>query len=82
MLTKAEAAWLKKVQKLLDNCPSDRIGFYTVGDPSVGVYDCSKEDAIHATLDGGSGEFANAVDDNDAWLGSLDFPRAVHSTSG
>lgn len=81
-MTPEERKWIKKLQKVLDQCPSDRIGFYTVGDPHVTVYDRSKEGAINQTLDSGSGEFANAVDDNNAWLGSLNFPSQVHSTSG
>lgn len=81
MLTKAEAAWIAKIQKLLDSPPSDRLGFYTTGDPEVTIYDRSLEDDINAEHDAG-GEFCNAVDSCDARLGELRFPAQVHSTSG
>ena len=38
-LTKAETKWLEELQALLDACPSKRLGCYTIGDPSVTVFD-------------------------------------------
>lgn len=81
-LTTEEAKWLKRLQKVLNECPSDRIGFFTVGDPSVFVYDCSKDEQIQEAHDRSSGEFCGAVHDLEADLGVLDFPSAVHSTAG
>ncbi len=78
-LSKEERAWLKKLQNLLDACPSSRLGFYTTGDPVVTVYDYDKETEIN---DIHNGEFANAVDECDARLGELIFPNFVHSTAG
>lgn len=83
-ITKEEAAWLRKIQRLLSNPPSDRLGFYTNGDPDVSVYDRTKEREIqeaHARS-GEFGEFGNAVDECDARLGVLNFPGQVHSVSG
>lgn len=42
-LTKKEQDWLKGVQKALDRCPSDRIGFFTIGDNTVYLYDLKHE---------------------------------------
>lgn len=84
MLTKEEKAWVRRVQKALDSCPSDRIGFYTVGDREVTLYDRSKEAEIHAMMDRGeASDFGPAVDKCDADLiASLSFPAMVHSVAG
>lgn len=83
-LTKAEMAWLNKVQAVLDECPSDRIGFYTIGDASVEVYDRSKEREIDETMWGArSMDFGAAVlKMKAAFEYQLDFPACVHSVSG
>ena len=36
-LTAEERKWVKQVQKVLDKCPSKRIGFYTIGDNNIGL---------------------------------------------
>ncbi len=39
-LTKKEQAWLSELQDVLDRCPSPKkIGFYTIGDKSIYLYD-------------------------------------------
>lgn len=38
-LTKEERDWLDKFQELMNNCPSNRFGAYTVGDPCITIYD-------------------------------------------
>lgn len=81
MLTKAEAAWIAKIQKLLNNPPSDRLGFYTTGDPAVTIYDRSKEDEMNEMSEAGA-DWCDCVQAFDADLGSLLFPASVHSTSG
>lgn len=82
-MTDAERKWVKKLQKVLNECPSERIGFYTTGDRSVTVYDRSKEEDINADLDSGrAGEFGCSVDLNDAYFEVLNFPAPVHSTAG
>lgn len=81
MLTKAEKAWIAKIQKLLDNPPSDRLGFYTIGDPDVTVYDRSKEAEMNEIGERGA-DWCDCVRAFDADLGSLTFPASVHSTSG
>lgn len=81
-LTPAENKWLKKIQKVLNECPPT-LGFYTIGDPSLSVYDRRKEDDINALMDSGqAGDFCIAVDELDALIGFLWFTAHVHSTSG
>ncbi|MHD0451524.1 hypothetical protein ACY2EW_08595 [Serratia nevei] len=83
-LNKKERAWLNELQEVLNRCPSERLGFYTIGDPQVVVYDRSKEDEIDHLLDiQASGDWCGCVlkagANFDEWL---DFPAVVHSTAG
>ncbi len=43
-LTKKEADWLKKLEKVFQECPSKRIGLYTIGDSTLFAYDNNKVD--------------------------------------
>ncbi|CAM7113615.1 hypothetical protein ESCOCP327M_21855 [Escherichia coli] len=46
-LTKKERAWLNELQDVLDRCPSPKkIGFYTIGDKSIYLYDLRRMDEI------------------------------------
>jgi len=82
-LNKAELEWITKVQKILDDCPSKRLGFFTIGDNSVTIYDLRKETKIGDILDEGRQEFCGAVIEAGADTGMfLTFPANVHSTSG
>ena len=38
-LSKKEKAWIKKLEKVFNECPSKRIGCYTIGDPCLTFYD-------------------------------------------
>lgn len=44
-LTKAEAKWLADLEKLLQSCPSNRLGAYTTGDTTLHIYDRDVSDA-------------------------------------
>ncbi|WP_454798516.1 hypothetical protein [Novosphingobium lindaniclasticum] len=77
--TKAEAAWLKRLQKVLDECPSERMAFYTTGDACITAYDSSRDREIDEAQTGNM-EFCNAVEDCDAALVALRFPGNVAST--
>ncbi|MEQ9844579.1 hypothetical protein [Pectobacterium brasiliense] len=46
-LTRAEKKWLEDVQAALDRCPSERIGFFTIGDRTVYLWDVDKADAVN-----------------------------------
>ncbi|WP_028113428.1 hypothetical protein [Ferrimonas kyonanensis] len=82
-LTKAEAAWLKKVQKVLNECPSQRLGFFTIGDDSLMLYDKGREGEINQWMDRHPQDFPVAVEQLDADFGeSLTFPTDVHSVAG
>lgn len=81
-LTQAENDWLAKLQALLDECSSSRLGAYTIGDPDLGLYDRHFEPEINKLLDTGKYDFCTAVANLDADLGRLRFPFQVHSTAG
>ncbi len=76
MLTKEEKSWMRKMQNLIDKCPP-RLGFYTVGDPDIGVFDKDKEDKFDYGND-----MTVELERHDAYLGSLNFPSNVHGVSG
>lgn len=83
-LTKSEQTWLKKMQALLDECPSDRIAFYTIGDCDLAAFDVTKYKQITAHMDKHSNDdFCNAVDAMDASFNArLVFSNPVESTAG
>lgn len=81
-LTDDELKWIKKLNALLQKCPSDRLGFYTVGDPRVEVYDTAFEGEIEEIMNRSNSDFGPAVDKVGARLGSLRFPANVASTAG
>jgi predicted nucleotidyltransferase len=39
ILTKEEKAWVKKVNKALAECPSNRLRFFTIGDSTIYIAD-------------------------------------------
>ncbi len=38
-LTKAEKAWLRRLERVFAECPSTRLGLYTIGDADLTVFD-------------------------------------------
>lgn len=82
-LTKEEIKWVEKAQKILNECPSKRIGFFTIGDSDITLYDTEKMDEIMSHYDTGKSEYCVAVEKAGALFGwSLIFPNCVDSTSG
>ncbi|OHY63818.1 hypothetical protein BB778_04110 [Pluralibacter gergoviae] len=84
-LTKKEQAWIDDVQAALDRCPSPhKFGFYTIGDPSVQIYDLRRDAEIEAALDERrSSEWCTAVRAIGAGFDAeLVFPAGVLSTAG
>ena len=81
-LTKEEKAWLKKLQAVFDECPSSRLGAYTVGDPWLGIYDKTMESEINNHQAKNGGEFCNSVEDLGADLAMINTPFSVHATAG
>lgn len=81
-LTKAERDWLKRLQSVFDECPSDRLGAYTIGDPCIHIYDTRFESQINEILSSGKADFCTAADRVGAGLENITLPFPVHSTAG
>ncbi len=84
-LTKKERAWLNELQDVLDRCPSPKkIGFYTIGDKSIYLYDLRRMDEIMEALDNRSSmDWCVAVHDMNAGFDEkILFPSSVESTAG
>lgn len=84
-LTKKERNWIEDLQTVLDSCPSERIGFYTIGDSCLFLYDRRKEDKIGEIQDNSNRDFGMAVDEAKARIDDgtdLRFPYNVHSVAG
>jgi len=82
-LTKEEKAWVKKLNRVLAECPSKRIGFATIGDCDVFLFDVTRMDEIYKLLQRNNMDFMPAA----ARIGAqfdetLTFPQAVESTAG
>jgi hypothetical protein len=77
-LTAEEKKWIKSVQRALNKCPSVRLGFYTIGDNDLSIYDTNLEHKFDQDKD-----FGHAVAEVDAGASeTLIFPSCVHSTAG
>ena len=84
-LTKKEQAWIDELQAVLDRCPSPKkIGFYTIGDPKIFLYDLRRIKEVHEALDRrSSSDWCTAVQNIGADFDvTIDFPSAVESTAG
>ncbi|MDX8000805.1 hypothetical protein FE394_16830 [Xenorhabdus sp. Reich] len=81
-LTAAEKKWLDKLQKVLNECPSDRLGFYTIGDSYVTVFDLTKGDEINKLQFSAGLDFSPACEKLNAHFDyELIFPSPVESVS-
>lgn len=75
--------WLAKLQAVLNECPSDRLGFTTVGDCSVGVYDCTRHIEAAEYLDRNGGEYDTAIERIGALFPlALELPNPVEGVAG
>lgn len=83
-LTKTEKEWVIRLQKILSEAPTKRLGFFTIGDRSVSVYDRTFDESIDQYQEiHPNAEFCNAVSAvTGGVLATLDFPSSVHSTAG
>ncbi len=83
-LTRAEKKWLDELQAVLNKCPSDRIGFYTIGDPTVCVYDATKFNEVSDLLNRSNKDFSHCVSavDGADFDECITFPNPVESTAG
>lgn len=81
--SKQELDWAKKVRRLLLNPPSERIGFYTIGDCELVAYDKSKISEIEQIMDERNGaDFCTAVEAADAHLFQIETKMNIESTAG
>lgn len=79
-LTKKEQAWVDEVNAALARCPSPKkIGFYTIGDSNIGLYDLRHDKEISDTND----DLVCVAQRND-WLfdARLWFPSSVNGVCG
>ncbi|PWD66545.1 hypothetical protein [Pectobacterium parmentieri] len=82
-LTKEEKAWVKKVNALLAKCPSTRIGFYTIGDGTVFLFDANYQDEISNIMDNSHSDWSYCVYAAGAGFSEvLEFPNPVESVAG
>ena len=82
-LSAKEKKWIEKLQKVLDEQPTSRIAFYTIGDRSIQAYDHSMHDKITEYQDSGNYDFGPAVTKLGAdMLPALWFLNPVESTAG
>jgi len=79
ILTKEEKVWVKKVNALMNKCPSERLGFYTIGDPVVGIYDRTHQDEI----DDEGGDLIDIIH-REGWdaIEEINFPSSVQGVCG
>ncbi|MGP8819587.1 hypothetical protein ACT021_17800 [Klebsiella michiganensis] len=79
-LTKKEQAWVDEVNAVMARCPSpEKIGFFTIGDPVIGLYDLRRDKEISDSND----DLVRVAQQN-GWLSDerLEFPSAVNGVCG
>ena len=79
-LTKKEQAWVDEVNAVLARCPSpEKIGFFTIGDLVIGLYDLRRDKEISDSDD----DLVRVAQQN-GWLFDerLEFPSAVNGVCG
>ncbi|MFS1427343.1 hypothetical protein LMH73_009300 [Vibrio splendidus] len=82
-LTAAEKKWFKKVQSVLNECPSKRIAFFTIGDNNIQAFNAERHDEISDFQDSGDHDFITSVSKCEAGFNaSLVFTNPVESTAG
>lgn len=79
ILTKEEKAWVKKVNKALAECPSDRMRFFTIGDSTIHIADndTAEEWELDNTDPLLEAQRHNAIADE-----SIEFPNIVEGVCG
>lgn len=75
-LTAEERAWVKRLEKVLESCPTDRLELITIGDASLRIFDNTCADRHIIELHDGNAERGGVVL---AHVGSK--PR-IHGVSG
>lgn len=78
--TKQEKEWIRKMQNLLTNPPSERIGLAATGYDGLIVYDKTCDDQIDEIQNKGY-DFCIAVNRLGAEIGFISSYITIHSTS-
>lgn len=83
-LTSEETKWVSDLQAVLDRCPSRRLGFYTIGEDSICMWDVEKYDAVFSALrDRLVADLGSAVECCSAGFDeTITFPNPVESVAG
>ena len=82
-LTSAEKEWVKKLEKVLCNPPTNRLGLYTIGDHDLVVYDRSRDAELRELMSTDFNlDFCQAVEALGAGLGNVGSACEIGSTSG
>ncbi|WP_211837975.1 hypothetical protein [Proteus terrae] len=78
-LTKKELAWANKLQKVIDECPSERIGFYTFGENTLHLYNKEAESGyVERSLPSRQYGFVESVCNSDAdFSHSIELPSPI-----
>lgn len=83
-LNAKQKRWVERVNAVLAECPTpDDIGFYTVGDAEVFLFDLRRRAAVYSALDKSASDFCLAVAEVGAgYTEVIKFPQNVDSTAG
>lgn len=82
-LTPEERNWIDSMQTLLDQCPSERLGFYTTGDHSVTIFDKKVRDKWHQAPGCPATDIREEISQSGASLNAgFHFPEIVESRAG
>ncbi len=82
-LTKEQKKWLAGVQRALNKSGGEGLGFYTIGDSDICVYNKDYEDEIDEYQDGGAIDIWECIEAVGADFGiAITFPASVHSCAG
>lgn len=82
-LTREEKQWIAQMQALLAACPSSRLGFYTIGDSDVTVFDRNVRDQWYQANGCPATDISEEVAKSGADLNTtLTFPSVVESRAG
>tara|TARA_R110000851_G_scaffold3442_1_gene14114 strand:- start:399 stop:662 length:264 start_codon:yes stop_codon:yes gene_type:complete len=79
-LTPDEKDWLKKIENLLENPPTNRIGFYATNDIVLNVYDRSQVSKINRLMSYSNNNFHQSVKQLKTDLGVIFSNCLIHSS--
>lgn len=82
-LTPEELAWARRLNRVLQECPSGRIGMYTIGDANLTLYDASKfVDTTTVSSRGCRDDVCMMVESQGIGLGTVYSSVPIEGTAG